>query len=152
MIRTQSATPAGSESTLTLSIVLAALVGASCEFFLTGSRFFGTEKGWSDWDFFAEDKPYVHEFLRSLGFKDLPDNELVEHYHGDPNIAFVYVHPSNVHVQLVNDAELKLEAQTILRHMCINIKKSEVSDHAIKRHWKQAFRTAQILRDMRRGV
>lgn len=54
-------------------------------FYLTGSRYFGTARDDSDWDYFVQDDPLVHDWLSENGF-------FVEHesYKQDPLFTTVY--------------------------------------------------------------
>jgi len=52
-------------------IVRDTLAGAKDEFVLTGSRFAGTYKPHSDWDFFVRRWPGLKEFLMEVGFKSM---------------------------------------------------------------------------------
>jgi hypothetical protein len=77
-------------------------------FYLTGSRFFGTAKKDSDWDFFAQDSHSLVQVLIQLGFKVIALSD-----YKDKNSALI-LKMDDVHVQLVKDSALKDRAQKIL--------------------------------------
>lgn len=66
-------------------------------FYLTGSRYFGTQTETSDFDYFVKDGIDVRKELTNNGF-------VIEStsYVGDPNIVLVY-RRDNIHVQCVAD-------------------------------------------------
>jgi hypothetical protein len=45
------------------------------DFYLTGSRYFGTESSDSDWDFFTTDSEVLRDWLRVCGFKRITAEE-----------------------------------------------------------------------------
>lgn len=98
------------------------LILSAHTFFLTGSRFFNTATIWSDWDFYTQDSPEIREWLTFNGFQPInPDfDSKASKYGDDPNIAVVYGNgrvTSTVQVQLVKDAALKTQAQSLLFQM-----------------------------------
>jgi hypothetical protein len=99
-------------------------------FYLTGSRFFGTETAESDYDYFAEDS----EDNRKL----LSHNDFIvecETYVGDPIIAIVYKR-DNVHVQLVKDVRAKRWIQDKLLPVFMNLKPDKVQARLL---WRAAI-------------
>ena len=97
--------------------IVETLHDSSFNFHLTGSRFFGGVNAESDWDLFVEVSEEVIQFLISIGF----ENDFGLSY-DDPSIIAVYygycVHHGRlvkVDVQLVGNAELKLEVQRVLQ-------------------------------------
>lgn len=79
------------------------------EFHLTGSRYFGTARPESDWDYFVQGGPGVAEELERMGFVkeaklDYTDILRIE----------VHRHPDNIHVQVVSNVEHKILAQEII--------------------------------------
>lgn len=96
--------------------LLAQLEQSEFQFFLTGSRFFGTNNPNSDYDLFCEENPKIEQFLTDLGFVSLKDN----FYHGevtDINTAKVFrslLCVPSIDVQLVKLVDLKVELQTYL--------------------------------------
>ncbi len=91
--------------------VLSILQNSSFNFYLTGSRFFGTASLHSDIDFFTEDCKDVETFLIDLGFTV----ERFSLYNGnltDINTAKIYRNKDiAVDVQLVKHVEIKKEVQ-----------------------------------------
>ena len=130
-----------------LSAVFPAIVetlnGSSFNFHLTGSRFFGGVKVESDWDFFVEESEEVIQFLNSIGFeKDF------EASYDDPSVIAVYygycMHQDRsvkVDVQLVGNAELKLEVQRILQQ-CWPCGMSHFDKQSVRAIWKAALEVA----------
>lgn len=83
---------------------------APFEFYLTGSRLFGQEHMGSDWDFFVEFHPRLEAWLRSWGFRE--ESNPSYSFRG---LAAIWKHEcESVHVQVVDDARLKLAVQTAL--------------------------------------
>lgn len=80
-------------------------------FYLTGSRFFGTQGQNSDWDYFTENSDEVFLKLKDLGFVKISART-----YGDANSARVMRWTAKhtklqVDVQLVHDVELKRRVQ-----------------------------------------
>lgn len=91
-------------------LVLKELAQSDRTFWLTGSRFFGTHRSNSDYDFFTQDSVDIERYLsEELGFRQ----EWGESY-SDPIAKSCWV-KDNIHVQVVKDADLKLEVQTWLK-------------------------------------
>ena len=85
-------------------------------FYLTGSRFFGTAKPGSDWDFFAPYTQGICNALRTLGFVELTHSSS-SYNDQDTRAVFRYVSPEiSIDVQLVNDADRKQRIQEIIKH------------------------------------
>lgn len=64
---------------VTVISVITALNSFEEEFYLTGSRFFGTETANSDWDFFVSKHYFnVIKKLLNLGFKEIPCEKMVD--------------------------------------------------------------------------
>lgn len=96
--------------------IIELLERSSFTFHLTGSRFFGTARPHSDWDFFTQQSPEVEDFLEDHAFtrvNEMEENALTRAYQGDVNIARVY-EKDDVQVQAVKDVRLKEVAQMIL--------------------------------------
>lgn len=97
--------------------VVLMFVTSKFDFYQTGSRYWGTPKEDSDWDFFVQDSQEVREFLGSLGF----ENSIEATYDGDLHCRAVYVFDPHgdrklrVEVQLVGDAVLKHVVQESLK-------------------------------------
>lgn len=79
------------------------------QFFLTGSRFFGTATEDSDWDYFTEDTPEARKVLEMEGYAEV----YVRIVPG--NLRSVYFHSvSRKHVQLVSNVALKTRIQNAM--------------------------------------
>ncbi len=92
--------------------VILALMASHINFFLTGSRFFGNYHLDSDWDYFTYDCWETREFLTHLGFKEITDQK-----YRDLSIKALYEYKKDgqvIHVQLVDSAKDKVQAQAIL--------------------------------------
>ena len=91
--------------------VVGLLIKSDLNFYLTGSRFFGNVTATSDYDYFVKDCPEVEEFLKANKFKA----------EGESYPSLVTTNCSRVfrrgivHVQLVENPELKNKIQNILR-------------------------------------
>lgn len=106
------------------------LVASSRDYHLTGSRFFGTAREDSDWDYFVEwDKGVYHE-LCDFGF--VLDHESYAH---DPNNVAVFVR-DDVHVQVVGNAAIKERIQYQLRPIFTRLNPSKENAKII---WRIAF-------------
>lgn len=83
------------------------------EFHLTGSRYFGTERSDSDWDFFVESQPGLIDWLVTHGFcKDSVSYNLS----ASQNITEVWKHESEkVHIQICRDLWTRYSVQDALR-------------------------------------
>jgi len=82
---------------------------SQANYYLTGSRFFGTYTVNSDWDFYVADCPEVRKELENLGFTEEKNS------YSDGLTSKVYVHQSaNVHVQCVKDIHVKEHVQNSL--------------------------------------
>lgn len=96
------------------------------DFYLTGSRFFRTERPGSDWDFFTADSPKVRASLSKMGFVE----ELSPSY-WDGSTAAVYVHQrGGIHVQLLMgnaEVERKLAVHKVLDRELMQRPGSDVS-------------------------
>lgn len=110
-------------------------------FHLTGSQFFGNARADSDYDFLVQDSLEVREFLQSLGFKKLynsgyDDSSIVAvfHYHG--------VNEPSVDVQCVENLEVKLKAQGIIRDCYGSDLPKERSERC--KLWNLVLRTVQL--------
>lgn len=82
------------------------------KFYLTGSRFFGTTRENSDWDFFieADGQGNINKFLESLGFCRITNSE-----YKDASVSSVYLGylcGAQVHVQLVYPNQMKEKIQS----------------------------------------
>lgn len=89
------------------------------QFFLTGSRYFGTHTEKSDWDFFVERNPGLEEWLQQNGFHV----ESVS-YDKDPVITQVWK-KDEVHIQVVICAKAKMQVQRRLEWIFVRHKPSK---------------------------
>ena len=110
------------------------------DFLLTGSRFFNTHNEDSDWDFFI--KPTIlPEILRDLGFGIVEPMTLYE----DSNTLRVWEHWNlPIHVQVVNDVELKVKAQEILASLGADLDKDKIARTTIVHRWNIAMDLAKL--------
>jgi len=87
------------------------------EFYLTGSRFFGSACSDSDWDFFTERKSDLldlENWLKSVGF--ICEANIDTDYNST-NILKIWKHgkgKEKIHVQVVENALLKVAVQNAL--------------------------------------
>jgi ribosomal protein L7/L12 len=100
-----------------IQAVLAALQNSTFNFQLTGSRYFGTHGEHSDYDFFVQDDFSSHlnglrDFLNLEGFNH--EFSADTDYSHDQFVNDVYKHYCGVHIQIVEDFELKKIAQNVL--------------------------------------
>lgn len=92
------------------------MTNTSHVFYLTGSRFFGTAKSESDWDFFAPYTQGICNALKKLGFFELTHSSS-SYNDQDTRAVFRYVSCDiSIDVQLVNDAPRKQRIQEIIKH------------------------------------
>jgi len=116
-------------------------------FWLTGSRFFGTAKPESDWDFYASATEHdskdtsIRTFLAELGFFLLgPFDYNVDGAYNDDNCAYVYrwrgPGTEQIDVQLQENVDLKHKAQELLRPY---LWKSGLKDYQ-KNLWNLVYR------------
>lgn len=73
-------------------------------FYLTGSRFFGTQRPDSDWDFFTDDF-FLQQELKRNGWTQLKENA---------QYAETTYSKGPVHLQIVPNADRKRQVQTLL--------------------------------------
>lgn len=84
-------------------------------YYLTGSKYFGSECEFSDTDFFVTNGPTVREYLIKHGFVSITETSYV-----DSSVIDVFRHEGdNVDVQIVRDAIVKQRAQELLKHLRI---------------------------------
>ena len=81
---------------------------------LTGSRYFGTHRPDSDWDFFAQDSPIARAALLKDGFVRLRVPKLPIAESG--NVAAVFWNErKSVHVQLLRDPRVQARIQAAMK-------------------------------------
>ena len=76
---------------------------------LTGSRFFGDAGPSSDWDYFVKEDPHIENFLARSGWCQEFDGS-----YNDPVLVSCW-RKDNVHVQVVEDVDLKLKVQDFIK-------------------------------------
>lgn len=86
-----------------LQAVLKKMSESILQFTLTGSRFAGTNKEHSDWDFFTEENGLTISQLRQLGFSCIYKENVGSNVsmYGDVASSFVYRHPVGIDVQVI---------------------------------------------------
>jgi hypothetical protein len=111
---------------VTDNVVLADMQRSSCIFHLTGSRFFKTENGNSDYDFFVKDSVDLQAWLKTWDFELLwaKDDlgfvvtlESLEGYY-DQDIKAVYRYCGEgiqIDIQVVKDPERKQHVQNFIK-------------------------------------
>lgn len=92
--------------------VLFAMERSDFNFFLTGSRFFGTHTDKSDTDYFVQEDNRIMGFLEELGFRMLGYGE--QHYHDCECVCVMRNEYEKIDVQIVRNAVKKNEIQKIL--------------------------------------
>lgn len=114
------------------------------QFQLTGSRFFGTDTSFSDWDFFTQDCPGVRLWLKTNGFTMYDGGS---GYAGDGQCVNVYVFNDGrdpedmshqIHVQVVKDFDLKQTVQKLLLSL-YGPELFPTDKQLVKSIWKHAF-------------
>ena len=109
-------------------------------FHVTGSHYFGTAKKGSDLDFFVQDCEAVRQWLLNHGFRKLSDG--TEYTLDDQTHLVMY--QSNIQIQLVEDSDVKKQAQELLFRMDMFRNLTKEYDQAqITLMWNMAFQFAQ---------
>lgn len=104
--------------------------GSSQAFYLTGSRFFGNFHEGSDWDYFTDKSQWIADTLRDNDFFRI---DITNHNYMDLNTAAVFEHTKvPIHIQLVDDVELKIAVQNM-------IKESHLLDHLMNKQQRKAL-------------
>lgn len=97
------------------ALTLSYLQASTFSFHATGSRYFGTYKSGSDYDFFALDSGEIRHFLICNGFRRLGGYWCQGNVaYQDTNTVHVYRN-GNIDIQLVKDVEMKVWAQDMLK-------------------------------------
>lgn len=123
----------------TLFTALESIALSPFTFHLTGSRFFGTERPDSDYDFFVKQQTGLVDWLRNNGFaKDY------QSYEGDPVIVEVWGR-DNVHVQIVTNVVAKQYIQTNMRPLMIAAKLNKVQAQMFWRIATRLYKTKILL-------
>lgn len=125
---------------------LAAFAESSCDFYLTGSRFFGDSSNNSDWDFFVSKSQIDPKFLQELGLR----STTAASYTDSNSCELWEVKGLNcllIQVQIVRDVALKLRAQALLNDPFIQEKMKYVPSNLTKNEqarpwWEWAYKAA----------
>ena len=102
------------------------------DFYLTGSRFFGTVTTSSDYDFFVKDMIVVRDFLFELGFEDIQK----DYKYCDSSIVGVLRHESGVDVQLIEN-ELMCRMKNAIQNTALDMKDYPPRNKSSNRFWWQ---------------
>ncbi len=120
--------------------VFFAMANSEYKFYLTGSRFFGTQQQNSDWDFFVQKTISIDNDLSGMGFKREEKPSYI-----DPICDTVWKHPDGIHVQVVDDGRLKETAQLIIQNN--NLLRFALSKTESALVWKAVITTLVEERD-----
>lgn len=104
------------KTTVTIHEMLLRMSAGYTPFFLTGSRFFGTDRPGSDWDFFTNDNACTRELLKKYGFMELIHN--TKYLDANTTAVFRWIPPDDhkwIDVQLVDNEVMKDAVQNILK-------------------------------------
>lgn len=115
----------------------------------TGSRYFGDNHAYSDWDYYTKNSEKTREILRGLGFITLlkDHGSKIEYDYYDKLIVSVmrYKHDGlDIDVQLVNDIQTKHAAHTLMKFNITHYLKT----NKIQRYnlWNNAYKIVEQLR------
>ena len=102
-------------------------------FYLTGSRFFGTETPNSDWDFFVQHQDAVETRLKGMGF--VTENLAI--YESFGLVTILRHNLSDIHIQIVTNAHERQRVQeSIRKHLTVpQIKNLFVTKSQAKGIW-----------------
>lgn len=130
----------------TLESVIQNLRNSEFKFYLTGSRFFNTAREDSDWDFFVEDDGIaIERSLRSFITEEGFLNETNIEYKDKETVA-VWKHITEpIHIQIVKDARLKLDAQFLIQSMGLHWQIARDGKAYSKLMWNLAYKTVRGL-------
>jgi hypothetical protein len=126
--------------------MIAVMNSSNVDFYLTGSRFWGTDHDKSDWDFFAlDDKENEnYKWLVSHGFTQVgPETTYTDDtscnrvmIHGSESMVDFYRPNHEIHVQLVKSVSTKDLIQKILFE---TFPEGFVNKQEARKIWKAAF-------------
>lgn len=111
------------------------MIESDFTFYLTGSRFWGTECCQSDWDFFTNENQMVYSWLVQNGFEIVSKSTYT-----DLNCSTV-MQKGKIQVQLVKDAKVKNDIQNILFE---EFPQGFLDKHFAKRMWNLAYKSYMI--------
>lgn len=132
-----------------ISILNAIQNHPTLKFYLTGSRHFGTATEASDWDFFVECQsikpidPEICKFLVFHGFKPVYST-----YTDCETLAVYQSVDGKVHLQLVKDARLKADVQTVIGEYLTEPNDEEYSKSENAKIWNVALTVARTIRQI----
>src|SRR5574337_1288344 len=129
-----------------------------CHLYLTGSRYFGTSRPESDWDFFTQHYDGIENHLRHVGFKKIMGRE--EYKYLDSNtiqvwekfysyyiampLSYENLKNYKVQIQLVKDEAKKLAAQNLLTSLPFQLVKDSLTDRKTRSiWWEWAYNTVE---------
>jgi hypothetical protein len=110
------------------------------EFYLTGSRFFGTENANSDHDLFVKDCPEIRLYLHYYGF-------VIDSRSGYENTNLTYVYKYTdidgkiIHIQMIKDVDLHSGIQKYIYKYGIYVGKSH---DQMKEVWRDLYQIAKF--------
>jgi hypothetical protein len=109
----------------------------------TGSRFFGVNKPYSDWDFFTLATEETERFLKkSIDWYKVDDSQYM---HGDEFITGVYKHYyQDIDLQLVKNVKIKNAAQETLKHYPVFFDCHKVDKEKQKELWRITQKAIQF--------
>lgn len=90
--------------------ILSTLEHSKFDFYLTGSRYFGTAKHSSDWDFFTQDCSDIRPYLEELG----GIKEYKPKYKDSVDVYYLFSPGIRIHIQIVDSVYNKLKMQEYL--------------------------------------
>jgi len=112
-------------------VVFSMLSNEVIRFHLTGSRFFGTARPESDWDFFTDYSVRTILFLRELGFSTLTESSSSYNDQETRMVMRFLDGKIQIDVQLVNNSAKKVRINNAIKHrpdflrLMNSLKKSE---------------------------
>jgi len=98
----------GYEQNVPHPIVLSMMSNEKYKFHLTGSRFFGTARENSDWDFFTAHSISVRQYLLEMGFVTLTESCSSYNDQETRSVMRFVDNRLQIDVQLVNDVKKKV--------------------------------------------
>jgi len=122
------------ETVQTVRDILAFMAVSNCNYYLTGSRFFGNATRQSDWDFFTDQ--YSEEELKRLGFKAISSEVMTDLRYDGSQFASIY--------------ELQLVDGTIQVQVIVNIHAKKAVQELIKSSYLDTFNsmTKQVRKEL----
>jgi hypothetical protein len=123
--------------------ILTFLHNVSEIFNLTGSRYFGTHREDSDYDFFTYKFTNYKSFLASLDFQRISRYVENNPHYVDENMAEVWRHKeAKIDIQIQKHFLLKIKAQKLIKNMDALVGVKKTQQHKI---WNKAYKTVRLL-------